>query len=178
MILTTLFGGARETRELADGTYMIGRAESCRIRFDAPEVSERHAILTVRDGRAILEDLHSSNGTLVNGEAIDAAAVLDGGMVVQIGTAMMRVSEEGEEEGTGNREQGTEIGDSGLSSSVSRPPSSSTASLTRIIAVPIWTTIPLSRMTAASIASPFTSVPFALWRSSRIALPSLTVRIA
>ena len=93
MVLTTLFGGARETRELTDGTYLIGRAESCRIRFAAPEVSERHAILTVRDGKAILEDLNSSNGTLVNGEVIDGAVVLDGGMVVTVGSAMMRVSE-------------------------------------------------------------------------------------
>ena len=100
MVLTTLFGGARETRELESGTYMIGRAESCRIRFNSPEVSERHAILTVRDGKAVLEDLHSVNGTLVNGEAIDGAVILDSGMVVQIGTAMMRVSEErGEENG-------------------------------------------------------------------------------
>ena len=104
MVLTTLFGGARETRELEPGTYMIGRAESCRIRFNAPEVSERHAILTVRDGKAVLEDLHSVNGTLVNGEAIDGAVILDSGMVVQVGSAMMRVSEE-REEGTGNGEQ-------------------------------------------------------------------------
>ena len=97
MVLTTLFGGTRETRELTSGTYMIGRAESCRIRFDAPEVSERHAILTVRDGKAILEDLHSANGTLVNGEAIDAAVVLDSGMVVTVGSAMLRVSEERED---------------------------------------------------------------------------------
>ena len=93
MVLTTLFGGARETRELESGTYIIGRAESCRIRFAAPEVSERHAILTVRDGKAVLEDLHSSNGTFVNGEAIDGAVILDSGMVVQVGSAMMRVSE-------------------------------------------------------------------------------------
>lgn len=98
MVLTTLFGGARETRELEPGTYMIGRAASCHVRFDAPEVSERHAILTVRDGKAVLEDLNSSNGTLVNGEAIDGAVVLDSGMVVQVGSAMMRVSEEREEE--------------------------------------------------------------------------------
>ena len=107
MVLTTLFGGARETRELTPGTYMIGRAESCRVRFDAPEVSERHAILTVRDGKAILEDLHSANGTLVNGEAIDAAVILDSGMVVQIGSAMMRVSEE-REEGRGMRDEDVE----------------------------------------------------------------------
>ena len=93
MVLTTLFNGARETRELTDGAWMIGRGASCRVRFDSPDVSERHAILTVRDGRAILEDLHSSNGTLVNGEPIDGAVVLDGGMVAQVGSAMLRVSE-------------------------------------------------------------------------------------
>ena len=98
MKLTTLFGGTREIRELEPGTWIIGRGESCRIRFDAPEVSDRHAILTVRDGRAILEDLHSANGTLVNGEAIDGAVTLDSGMVVQIGSAMLRVSEDVVEE--------------------------------------------------------------------------------
>ena len=132
MILTTLFGGARATRELTDGTYMIGRAESCRIRFNAPEVSERHAILTVKDGKAILEDLHSSNGTLVNGEAIDCAVVLDSGMVVTVGSGMMRVSEEGEGRETedGRRETGEgreaedlrRATDSSLPSQVLSPP--------------------------------------------------------
>ncbi len=97
MILTTLIDGQRETRELTPGTYLIGRGESCRIRFNLPEVSERHAILTVRDDKAVLEDLHSVNGTLVNGDAIDCAVVLDGGMVVQIGSGMLRVSEAEEE---------------------------------------------------------------------------------
>ena len=97
MILTTLIDGQRETRELTPGTYLIGRGESCRIRFNLPEVSERHAILTVRDDKAVLEDLHSANGTLVNGDAIDCAGVLDGGMVVQIGSGMLRVSEAEEE---------------------------------------------------------------------------------
>ena len=98
MILTTLLNGQRETRELEPGTYLIGRGESCRIRFDAPSVSERHAILTVRDGAVILEDLHSANGTLVNGEAIDRAVTLDGSKVVTVGEAMLRVSEEEGEE--------------------------------------------------------------------------------
>ena len=94
MILTTLIGGNRESRTLTDGTYMIGRNPSCPICFDFPDVSERHAILTVRDGRAVVEDLHSANGTYVNGEPIDGAVVLDGGMVVQIGESMMRVCDE------------------------------------------------------------------------------------
>ena len=96
MILTSLIDGNRETRELADGTYIIGRGDSCRIRFPLPDVSERHAVLTVRGGAAVLEDLHSANGTIVNGERIDTACRLDGSMVVQIGSGMFRVSEAAE----------------------------------------------------------------------------------
>ena len=94
MTLTTLIDGRRDARELTDGTYVIGRGESCRVRIDLPDVSERHAILTVRGDRAIIEDLHSSNGTLVNGEPIDQAVVLDSGKVVQIGSSLLRVSDD------------------------------------------------------------------------------------
>ena len=98
MILTSLIDGNRENRELTDGTYLIGRGENCRIRFPFPDVSERHAILTVRDGSAVLEDLHSANGTIVNGERIGVACRLDGSMVVQIGSGMFRVSDGIEED--------------------------------------------------------------------------------
>ena len=94
MTLTTLVEGRRETRELADGSYMIGRGSSCRICFPFQDVSERHAMLTVRDGEAAIEDLHSSNGTFVNGEPIDGMVRLTGGMIVQIGSCMLRVSED------------------------------------------------------------------------------------
>ena len=98
MKLTTLIGGMRETRDLEPGTYLIGRGESCRIRFNLPDVSERHAVLTFRDGLAVLEDLHSANGTIVNNEAIDRPVTLDGGMIVQIGSGMLRVSDDVREE--------------------------------------------------------------------------------
>ena len=93
MTRTTLVAGVRETRDRAEGTYLIGRGASCRIRFNAPEVSERHALLTVRGGNAILEDLHSANGTYVNGEPVELPVSLDSGMVVQIGNCMMRLSD-------------------------------------------------------------------------------------
>lgn len=96
--LTSLVAGVRDKRELSDGTWIIGRGESCRIRFDDPLVSERHAILTVRGERVLLEDLRSANGTYVNGEPIDQAVELDSSMVVQIGDAMFRVSDEQNEE--------------------------------------------------------------------------------
>ena len=93
MTLTTLVDGVRETRELTEGSYIIGRGASCRICFNEPAVSERHAILTVRGDRAILEDLHSANGTFVNGEQVDQPVDLDAGMVIQVGNCMMRVSD-------------------------------------------------------------------------------------
>lgn len=93
MVLTTLVNGKLATQDLVDGAYYIGRGAGCQIRFDSLEVSERHAVLTIREGKAILEDLGSANGTLVNGEVIDGAVELDGGMVIQIGREMLRVGE-------------------------------------------------------------------------------------
>ena len=122
MTLTTLFDGERAVRELAEGTYIIGRGESCRIRFASPEVSERHAILTIRDGKAILEDLHSANGTLVNGEPIDAAVFLDGGMVVQIGNGMLRVSDKEETDAVDDGGGEGPAGGEGAASRAEDPP--------------------------------------------------------
>ena len=104
MILTTLADGVRSTLELERGNYLIGRGESCRIRFTSPEVSERHAILTVTDEKAVIEDLHSANGTFVNGDAIDGAVALESTMVVQIGPNLLRVSDDDETDGSGKGE--------------------------------------------------------------------------
>lgn len=93
MYLTTLIDGNREIREIGDGAYFIGRGSGCGIVFNSPAVSERHAVLTVRGTTAVIEDLHSVNGTYVNGEAITRAAPLDGTKIVQIGECMLRISE-------------------------------------------------------------------------------------
>ena len=94
MKLTTLIGGVRKVRDLEVGSYVIGRSPNCRVHLDFPDVSDRHAILTVREDCVILEDLHSANGTFVNGELVERPVVLDGGMVVQIGESMLRVSDD------------------------------------------------------------------------------------
>ena len=54
------------TIDLAEGDYVIGRGERCRVRLAHPAVSERHAILSVRADAAWIEDLDSSNGTYLN----------------------------------------------------------------------------------------------------------------
>ena len=114
--LTTLIGGVRETRDLPDGAWFIGRGEGCFVRLDFPDVSERHAFLSVRGSRVEIKDLNSANGTFVNGEAIDDVVALDGGKVVQIGASMLRVSEEGDgggEDGDGGAEDASPCGGEG-----------------------------------------------------------------
>jgi hypothetical protein len=50
---------------------VIGRAEQCTVRLDEPSVSRRHARLEHRDGRWLLSDLGSSNGTYVGTRKLD-----------------------------------------------------------------------------------------------------------
>ncbi len=77
---------------LEDGSYLIGRGENCALQLPDPGVSERHALLLLRGQTARLEDLHSANGTYINGSPIDGLVDLPPDGVVQIGSTMMRVS--------------------------------------------------------------------------------------
>lgn len=68
-----------------DENALIGRGRGCHIVFDDSTVSKEHARLRV-DGRSMLvEDLHSTNGTLVNGKAIDGPTPLRRGDRIAIG---------------------------------------------------------------------------------------------
>ena len=57
-------------RYMLDGERAIlGRHPDCDIVLDAGAVSRQHAQIRVIDGEYFVEDLHSRNGTFVNGEA-------------------------------------------------------------------------------------------------------------
>ena len=87
--LTLLIGEERKIVPLEDGAWMIGRGNSCKICLPFPDVSERHALLSVVGDVAVIKDLNSSNGTFVNGVAIDDEVALDGSMVIQIGECFL-----------------------------------------------------------------------------------------
>jgi len=78
--------------ELPPGIYTIGRSEACKIRLRHPEISERHALLTLRDNVAKIEDLHSSNGTIVDGMPIQEITTLRDDDVVEIGPCLLRIT--------------------------------------------------------------------------------------
>jgi len=78
--------------ELPPGLYTIGRGDACKIRLRHPEVSERHALLTLRETGVTIEDLHSSNGTIVGGRPIQEPTRLCADDVVSLGPCLLRVS--------------------------------------------------------------------------------------
>jgi len=62
-------GKAPVQGSLPNGAYLIGAGKNCHIPLDSPDVSGRHAQLTVSDNAITVMDLGSSNGTFVNGSA-------------------------------------------------------------------------------------------------------------
>ena len=74
------------------GPVVVGRSPSSDIVVDEPYVSATHARFTLQGPALVLEDLNSTNGTLVNGHPINQPVTLRDGDEVQIGDAIMRVS--------------------------------------------------------------------------------------
>ena len=74
------------------GPVVIGRAPSSDIVSDEPYVSANHARYTLQGPALVLEDLGSTNGTLVNGHPIDQPVPLRDEDEVQVGDAIMRIS--------------------------------------------------------------------------------------
>lgn len=74
----------------------IGRHPNADITLNQPTVSRMHARLSLRDGHYTVEDLASSNGTYVNGEAVPPGQprVLQPGDSIRIGPTRFDFSEE------------------------------------------------------------------------------------
>ena len=56
----------------------IGRSPDCEIFLDDVTVSRNHALLIEQDGKFVVEDQGSLNGTFVNRSRIDSAALAEG----------------------------------------------------------------------------------------------------
>ena len=80
------------TENLTDGNYIVGRGSSARIVLGYADVSERHALISIRNERATVEDLKSANGTYVNGRQIDCRTILSDDSIVQIGGTVLRIT--------------------------------------------------------------------------------------
>jgi DNA-binding winged helix-turn-helix (wHTH) protein len=78
-----LVGGRRIP--LGEGTHIIGRAPDVAVRIDSTEISRHHAQIVVHEGRAMIEDLGSKNGTFVAKDRVAEPRVLRDGDQLRVG---------------------------------------------------------------------------------------------
>ena len=72
------------TYEITDDEVAIGRSQKCNVVLEDRKSSRKHSIIRRENGKFILKDLGSANGTLVNGERVDEHE-LQSGDVLTIG---------------------------------------------------------------------------------------------
>ena len=83
-------GAGKEVR-IPTPKCLIGRSEDCHMRPKSEAVSRRHCAILVKDGKVLLRDLESKNGTFVNGERVEEDLVLKPGDRLQIGPLAFEV---------------------------------------------------------------------------------------
>ncbi len=77
-----------------DKQVVIGRSSELDMVLVEDMVSRKHAKITVGDGRILIEDLGSTNGTFVNGEKIKQARLKEGDRIL-IGTSILKLIQQG-----------------------------------------------------------------------------------
>lgn len=76
--------------ELADAGARIGRLPDCDVVLSDGNVSRRHAEVLHLDGRWVVRDLGSTNGTRVNGVPVAGQRELQAGDELSLGNSVMR----------------------------------------------------------------------------------------
>ncbi len=88
-VLSLKYGDALlETFQIEPGELTLGRDPANRCVLTDPGASRKHAKIAVVDGSVRLEDLGTSNGTVVNGQKIDKSTKLAEGDRIQIGSTV------------------------------------------------------------------------------------------
>src|ERR1700704_5654022 len=89
--------GGAERREAFERTEInVGRVQGNDLMLPKGNVSKRHARLLYRDGRYIVTDLKSTNGTYVNGRKIAQATIVREGDKIYIGDFVLRIELSGD----------------------------------------------------------------------------------
>lgn len=78
-------GGEPEQYPLHSFPFSIGRVESADLQIEDTRVSREHAVI-LREGKTFrIRDLHSTNGTIVNGQKVQDVELVDGDILVIAG---------------------------------------------------------------------------------------------
>jgi hypothetical protein len=71
--------------------FVVGRGQTCDVRFDDPRVSRTHAVLRRRGNAVYIEDLGSSTGTFVNGVTAGTGRKLHAGDLLTFASVTARL---------------------------------------------------------------------------------------
>lgn len=81
----------RGTRVAIAGPVVIGRSPGADIVIADDFISSQHARVVPSGDGAVLEDLDSTNGTVLNGGLIGGPAMLSAGDEIELGTVVLKV---------------------------------------------------------------------------------------
>src|SRR5271156_2560946 len=84
-------GGAERREGFDKNEINVGRVQGNDLMLPKGNVSKHHARLLFRDGRFIVTDLKSTNGTYVNGRKISQATIVREGDKIYIGDFVLRI---------------------------------------------------------------------------------------
>ncbi|QAT41255.1 FHA domain-containing protein [Clostridium sp. JN-9] len=73
------------------GDITIGRKQDNLIILDDPYVSSHHLKIFHRNGEIFVEDLGSTNGTLINNKRISGTALINSGDEIKVGSTTFKV---------------------------------------------------------------------------------------
>src|SRR6478736_6245290 len=88
-------GGAERRESFDKNEINVGRVQGNDLMLPKGNVSKHHARLLFRDGRFIVTDLKSTNGTYVNGRKIAQATIVREGDKIYIGDFVLRLETNG-----------------------------------------------------------------------------------
>ncbi len=76
---------------ITEGRIKIGRSSRNDIVIAQPGISDEHCIMLYRDGKLVIQDNLSSNGTIVNGVSIDEKVYLNDNDIIKLGGVTLKV---------------------------------------------------------------------------------------
>jgi pSer/pThr/pTyr-binding forkhead associated (FHA) protein len=89
--------------------FVIGRDAKCHLRPASQHVSKRHCVLRIRDERVFVEDLKSTNGTVINDEPLTGEREVHDGDHLKIGPLDFLLRLEAQAERPTHVEQQTQV---------------------------------------------------------------------
>ncbi len=95
-IILTVLSGAHEGKQIPikDEKFLIGRSDSCQLRPKSESISRKHCAIVQKEGRVLLVDLKSRNGTFVNDKQLvpEKAKILKTGDKIRCGQLVFEIT--------------------------------------------------------------------------------------